>query len=682
MALGLPAPSPFCVGTGSASPRSHTWGVSDEICAWGHRPREDWGREDRGRKDWAAKTGQDGVFAWLRRPSPLVWSLILSCLFLAAPAAAQSSEPISVERVPTDTGFEIIFTFEGGRTGVLEFVTINEPAQAPDEDGGTVTVERTVGQQFNLTDGEGSVRAVLNDDGTTTVTGTINGRTINRTLPRPIGELDAGADQGVTPPPIEANFDAGPDPVTRTVQRVEPRTSSETEMRVNASDASFFLGDAINDCENVRVAQGRVICTTIITTTTTNLVTQIVFVDRIVVTEISVADLERLLRLELPLDGLTPNQRAVAVNLNALAQRADFAGSPLEAVFTALAELPFAAYAAALDQLHPEPYDAWTENAHGQARAFHGAILERLTRARAQRAARRATSRSLKDSARAPQHEGWQAWGHASGATSDRERTRANIAYTTRGGGFQAGWDKVIGNDTLIGVSVSYHRTHIDVDTRASGDSDTAMVGVYGAWAWGDLTLDASAAVGYHWADVARRVAFADIAGSPSSSPDWAQVSGQLNASYRATFDAVTVKPFAGLSVTWMEGFSVTETGDGAVNLAVRRDADTQVDSILGLEISARLRDTAGNVVVSFAGFAWRRALTDPDRSIDARFLTAPADAAGFTARANEDRDRLDVKAGITTRLDNGITATLGWQGQFSKRSDRHAGHLQLSVPF
>lgn len=620
----------------------------------------------------AAKTGQGGAFVWLGRRLPLVGCLILSCLFLPAPATAQASEPILVDRSVTDGGV------------VIE--TFTRQVRAPDVVTGNVTVRRTVGQVFNLSDGEGSVRAVLNDDGTTTVTGTVNGRAINRTLPRPIGDLNAGADQGVTPPPIQVDFDAGTAPVTRLpVQRVVQQTSSETTLEVTVSDdalADPSPPNSANGCETAQVLQGRVTCTTTTTTTTTNLVTEVTFVDEIVVTEISVADLERLLRLELPLDGLTPNQRAVAENLNALAQRADFAGSPLEAVFTALAELPRAEFAAALDQLHPEPYDAWTETAHGQARAFHGAILERLTRARVQRSAQRVTSRSLKGTARARQHDGWQAWGYATGATSDRDRTPANIAYTTRGGGFQAGWDAVIRDDTVVGVSVSYSRTDIDVDTRASGDSDTAMVGVYSAWAWGDVAIDASAAVGYHWADVKRRVAFADIAGSPSSSPDWAQVSGQVTASYQATFDAVTVKPFGGFSVTWLEGFSVTEKGDGAVNLAVRRGADTQVDSILGLEVSARLRDTAGNVVVPFAGFAWRRALTDPDRSIDARFVAAPADAAGFTVRANEDRDRLDLKAGVTTRLGNGVTATLGWQGQFSERSDRHAGHLQLSVPF
>ena len=142
------------------------------------------------------------------------------------------------------------------------------------------------------------------------------------------------------------------------------------------------------------------------------------------------------------------------------------------------------------------------------------------------------------------------------------------------------------------------------------------------------------------------------------------------------------VKPFGGFSLTWLDGFSSAETGAGNVNLTVRRRDDTHVDSILGTEFSAHLSDEVGNSFSPFASLAWRHALTNPDRNIDATFAAAPAGAPGFTVRGNEDRDRLEAKAGLTVRFTNGLIATASWQGEFSRRTESHTGQLQLIAPF
>lgn len=333
----------------------------------------------------ASRLGQGVVLGWLQ----LLLALILLSLFseaLVSPASAQ---------------------------GVLNIETVNLEERNPDVVSGTVTVTRTVGQQYNLPDGQGAVRIVLNDDGTTSITGTVNGVRINRTGPKPLGSLNAGSNEGVTPPPIKANFDAVP--AGGPAQILLPRTLSDVLIAkyplLKQTFGTFVVipnGDPHEiGCEgaNLQVLQGTLNCTTTIATTTTDFVTDVTFVDQIIVTQISVADLERLLRPELALDGLMENQRAVAVNLNALSQLPSFAGSPLETIFTTLAGLPFAEFAKALDQLHPEPYDAWTETAQSQARAFHAAILERMARAR-QAAAGIAPTAVEGDS-----QNTWQAWG-------------------------------------------------------------------------------------------------------------------------------------------------------------------------------------------------------------------------------------------------------------------------------
>ena len=255
---------------------------------------------------------------------------------------------------------------------------------------------------------------------------------------------------------------------------------------------------------------GRLDITVTNTQTTTNLFTDVAFLDQVIVTEASLFDLSTLFRdfpaivsalqalvpTELPLDGLTSNQRVVAENLNAISQLPGFAGSPLESIFNTLASLGFAQLADGLDQLHPEPYDAWTQATQNLARVFHQGILDRIANARHSGpyiapAGKNGSRQDL-----------WRMWGHATGSTLDRDRSGSNIGYTATGGGFQAGWDRVVNEDALIGISVLYNHTDINVDTRASGNVDTAMIGAYGSRWWGDFALDASAAFGYHWADV------------------------------------------------------------------------------------------------------------------------------------------------------------------------------------
>ena len=94
-----------------------------------------------------------------------------------------------------------------------------------------VNVTRTVGQQFNLPDGGGAIQLTLNDDGTTSIAGTVGGSPISESLPAILSDLNAGTPPGgLAPPAISVDFTTLPlgtgtfDVASNTVRRNDGQT--------------------------------------------------------------------------------------------------------------------------------------------------------------------------------------------------------------------------------------------------------------------------------------------------------------------------------------------------------------------------------------------------------------------------------------------------------------------------
>ncbi|MEM6973429.1 MAG: autotransporter outer membrane beta-barrel domain-containing protein [Pseudomonadota bacterium] len=558
------------------------------------------------------------------------------------------------------------------------------------------TVSRTVAQAFVVPDGGGTVVVQLTEAGGSVVIGEVAGTAIDTGSASAIGVLDAGtAPAGVTAPPLTV---VDPDGLTSSGPVGVPVTVRREDGLVTTTSASITVtpvGDAVvqappnpTSCAQVTVLSGTATCTVTTTETTSETATDVTFLDEAVVTELPlrslldtfadvpavVAALTPLLPNELTLTDLTPNQDAVGRNLNALAASGALTGTALEPVFDTLSALEGEALAAALDQLHPEPYDAWTEAGIEAATRWHDRVRARLA----------AMAPLGKTGGEPVAGQDFGVWVSGAGVSASRDGGRSNIDPDYTAFDVQIGIDALVAENVIVGASGAFSRTDIDVDSRANGDLTVFEGGLYAAYIDGPLMVNAGAAVGRASGDITRRVSFEGISERPKADVDWTQFSLHAEASWRQPVGPATLRPFAGIELVHWSGYDVTEKNGGAVALEVDRDSDTRVTSHLGLEVAGDIA-LDGVVLSPRASLAWQHHLSGADRDVDARFTAAPSGSPGFTAEAETDRNAAAVSVGLDARFDLGdMTLSVGaaYDGVISGNQNSHAGIARVMFEF
>ncbi len=588
--------------------------------------------------------------------------------------------------------------------GTLILDTVVRTVNGPDTVS-ALAVSRTVAQILTLPSGGGTIVLQLNDAGGTVVSGDVSGGAISAASAASLGQLSSGA----TPAGVNAPMVSIADPAvqtatgtigTATVRRDDGITSTVTTSISVTQSAGAVVGGPANptSCAQVVALSGTVTCTTTTTTTNSQAFTDVTFTDQAIVADANVrdviallngfpaiiAELSQLLPDELPLAGLTPNQRAVAQNFNALAASNLLTGTALETVFDELSVLTGAAYATALDQLHPEPYDAFTQSAIAASGRWHDRVRGRMAAATADgdinafSSARDGATGPLQGSA-APSLVG--AWLSANAIRNDRDGDPGNIDATSTHLDIQGGFDAALSENFLGGVSVSFTRSEIDVDTRASGKLSNFQAGVYGAYLNGPWQANVGAAVGKVEADISRLVSFGTVNATPGASFDWWQWSAHGELSYRHDAGAAVLRPFVGLEAVGWNGYSVEETNGGAVGLLVTRGSDSRVSTRLGIEISTSIERDFGSIA-PFASFDWTHHLSGTARTIDGRFLAQPMAGPGFTVSSYTPEDEFNVALGATVKMDGNVEFSAAYRTTLSDMGSSHGGQFQFLKRF
>ena len=99
----------------------------------------------------------------------------------------------------------------------------------------------------------------------------------------------------------------------------------------------------------------------------------------------------------------------------------------------------------------------------------------------------------------------------------------------------------------------------------------------------------------------------------------------------------------------------------------------------LRLDFSYQIADVD---VLPYAQIGWRHEFMDDSNSVAARFAASPG-VGGFTVKgAQADRDSLMTSLGMTALLSDGLTASLGYFGEFSSDFQSHSLNGSLSLAF
>lgn len=403
---------------------------------------------------------------------------------------------------------------------------------------------------------------------------------------------------------------------------------------------------------------------------------------------------------------LTPNQRAVTLNLDA-----DWANPSMETLIHALNALPGSSLPAAFDRIAPEEYAALVRVAQSNTRSMWSGLRQRLAEIRGGSTGlslanlnftgrngridlnnsvllaavgdtadaigmRALAAQSQAAEKQADERRGFFVSG--TGTFGDNENDGNAAGYEFAAGGLMLGTDVRLTPDAAVGVMAGYGHTETDYQSSTSDtDTETARIGLYGTWSGIESSwLNATAGAAYHWYDSEREA----LGGTASGETEGAELNALIEAGRDFRFGRLTLTPSAGLDYLWLRTEGFTETGSLAP-LAVNDQTGESLRSELALTASWRFEQGKTTVWSPFVRAGWQHEFLDTYGAVDARL----ASGAGtlFSVKGTEyDRDSAILGAGVQARLSATLDVSLSYSGELNTDYQSHSVNGQVRLKF
>lgn len=389
-------------------------------------------------------------------------------------------------------------------------------------------------------------------------------------------------------------------------------------------------------------------------------------------------DVAHTLSLSVTAAAYSPNQTAVSNYLAAI----EATGAPpdLQAILGGLDTLTYSAYGAAMDQLHPEAYDAHTTTTLELANRFTELMLERPRFCIGPRQERKIDPRTQLP-CREHRLEPWLAiYGQLGNRTGDP----GHISYDDQGAGLVGGLDYRIDDRWLFTGTIGTSYDSLDVDAVGVGRLTTVDLGLYAGYTRGPLRVQGVVGYGYGWQSRFRNISIPGFA--RTSKGEWGtnRIGTRLEGEYAFDWRGWTLAPMASVDYTALLQEAVYETGALPVSLQVDARTDNVVTLRAGFEIATAYHkrdywtealETVDGVWRPNLSVAWRQVVAGADRALTADFIGDPGTAAGqFTVYGQSPSEGFEVGAGVDWTPRNANRLTFGlhydafvWTGVFSQ---------------
>lgn len=373
-------------------------------------------------------------------------------------------------------------------------------------------------------------------------------------------------------------------------------------------------------------------------------------------------DLANTLSLSVAAAGFTPNQTSVSNYLGAI--EATGTTPELQAILTGLDSLAYSSYGAAMDQLHPEAYDAHTTTTLELANRFTQLMLERPRVCVAARGEQKVDPRTQLV-CREHRFEPWLA---VYGQLGDRTGSTGHISWDDQGAGLVAGLDHRLTDRLVVTGTLGTSYNSLDVDAVGVGRFTTVDLGLYAGYTRGPLRVQGVLGYGHGWQSRFRNISIPGFA--RTSTGEWGsnRIGTTLEGEYAFELRGWTLAPMASLDYQALLQDSVTETGALPVSLQVDSRTDNVVTLRAGFEVATAFHkrgywtealETIDGVWRPNLSVQWRQVVAGADRALTADFIGDPGSAAGqFTVYGQSPSEGFEVGAGVdwTPRSANRLT--------------------------
>lgn len=277
----------------------------------------------------------------------------------------------------------------------------------------------------------------------------------------------------------------------------------------------------------------------------------------------------------------------------------------------------------------------------------------------------------------------WSAWldGYGIFGGIGGNANSHGLNYTTGGTAFGA--DYRLDPALLVGAFTGFAGTGTSAPgLSGAGTVDAYSFGAYASWTAGPLYVDGMVGYAYDSDRLTRTIAFPGFAAvTARASTDANQFMSAVETGRSVALqDGFLATPFVGLQATTLDQASFTESGAGALDLAVGGQSTSSVRTQLGSRLTRDVALVDGHVVTIGIKVAWAHELSDTGTTTTASFAGAPG--ASFAVQgAQRGRDSALVGLGVASKLDASSSVFLRYDGDIDGADNAHAviGGIRLT---
>ncbi len=266
-------------------------------------------------------------------------------------------------------------------------------------------------------------------------------------------------------------------------------------------------------------------------------------------------------------------------------------------------------------------------------------------------------------------------WGEGYGSLGRRRGNDISSRYDSDMAGFAAGFDRQIGLSLLIGTSLGYSHTKVDMkDLSDSATISSYQGSLYGIYKVDPFYLSGIAAYGYNRYDTKRDISFGTVSRRAKASYAGQTLGGYLEGGYRITTPSLDIIPLASLTGIYLMRDGFTERNAGALSLNAGSDTTTSLMSSLGVRLTKDYGVQSGTLTPEFR-VTWDHEFMNGDYALDASFAGYPAST--FTVNGDRPhRDSFGAGFSLTWQTKENVHLHFTYDGSFSGDNTQHAGTL------
>ena len=249
-----------------------------------------------------------------------------------------------------------------------------------------------------------------------------------------------------------------------------------------------------------------------------------------------------------------------------------------------------------------------------------------------------------------------------------------------RTGGISGGFQAAVGANTWAGLGVSIEDSSTEINGTTKSDGTWWQIGGVAKWTQGPWKLSSSLSAGQGNIDTERGINIPGVSAIASSGTDVGLVTNMTRLAYSFGATGFYVTPMIDLGVSYINVDGYSETGAGALNLAVSSSSDWIVSGGPAVEIGSTI--TADGLTYRPYIKAGITFLSEDNFQTSARFASSPLSVAPFTIRSKFDDVFADFNAGVQMFGNNGLNLRLNYDGHYGENSRQHGLDAKLTINY